>query len=138
MSMIQIGTDDQGLLLTPDDPGLNPEHVIAELRSDRLSATRRVYHGYAQGFRGLADFFAELTTDWRGWEGVRTWESIEGDLRIEAQHKFGHIQLRVTIRANSAAWGNDGWSATADLTLDAGEQLSHASAEVADLARGDE
>jgi hypothetical protein len=136
MSAVQIGTEDQRLRLVPDDPGRNLENVIAELRSDGLIATRRVYHGYTQGFADLADFFAGFAADWRGWDGARTWESVEGDLRIEAQHKFGHVQLRVTVRAHGSGWGNEGWSATADLTIDPGEQLSQAAAGLADLPRG--
>jgi hypothetical protein len=102
---VQLGTDDQGLRLVADDPGRNREHIIAELRSTGLLATRRVYHGYTQGFSDLANFFAELAADWRGWEGSRSWESVEGDLRVEAQHKFGHVQLRVTVRAYGAGLG---------------------------------
>ena len=62
------------------------------------------------GFLDLADFFRGLAADWRDWT-VRRWESIEGDLRIEARHKYGHVQLRVTLRRAQADWGNDGWTA---------------------------
>jgi hypothetical protein len=136
VTAVQIGTEDQGLRLLPDDPGSNPEHVVAQLRSAGLTATRRVYHGYTQGFADLANYFAELAADWRGWDGSRAWESVEGDLRIEAAHKFGHVQLRVMVRAYGSGWGNEGWSATADLTLDPGEQLSQVAADLAGLARG--
>jgi hypothetical protein len=30
--------------------------------------------------------------------GVREWNSLEGDPRIEARHEYGHVQLRVTAR----------------------------------------
>ncbi|WP_407921958.1 DUF6228 family protein [Acidipropionibacterium acidipropionici] len=42
------------------------------------------------------------------WQGVREWESLEGDMRIEANHHGGHIQLRVTLRRDTPlrmAWG---------------------------------
>jgi hypothetical protein len=72
----------------------------------------------------LVDFFTDLERDRRGWDGVRIWESLEGDLRIEARHEYGHVRLRVTLRHSIAEWGSAGWSATADLTVDPGEQLS--------------
>src|SRR5262249_54274306 len=99
-------------------------------------ATRRGYDGYATGFPDLADFFDGLAEDWRGWDGVRTWESAEGDLRIEALHEYGHVHLRVTIRSQGPGWGDDGWSATADLKLDPGDQLQQVAVQLADFAHG--
>ncbi|MDX6428607.1 MAG: hypothetical protein QOE54_973 [Streptosporangiaceae bacterium] len=31
-------------------------------------------------------FLAELAEDFRGWEGLRTWRSLEGDLTLSARH----------------------------------------------------
>jgi uncharacterized protein DUF6228 len=134
---VQIGDEDQGLRLVAEDArGHAPDYVLAELRSGGLSATRRVFHGYTTGFQDLASFFAALAEDWRGWDGVRTWESLEGDLRIDARHEYGHVHLGVTVRAPGPGWGDNGWSATADLRLDPGEQLLQVTANLADLARG--
>jgi hypothetical protein len=84
----------------------------------------------------LDDFFEQQAQDWRGWEGVREWNSLEGDLRIEARHEYGHVQLRVTVRKALTDWGNGSWLATGDLTIDPGEQLTCVAAEVKALAAG--
>lgn len=132
---VQIGGGDEGLRLATDDAdGRAPDHVVAHLRSGGLSATRQVFHGYATGFQDLATFFGNLASAWRGWDGDRSWESVDGDLRIEARHVYGHVHLRVTLRAPGAGWGDDGWSANAHVKVDPGEQLSDVAAQVAALA----
>lgn len=138
MDAVQIGAGDESLRLSPDgDQTVSPEYLLAELRSGHLGnliAVKRIYSaGYAADFQGLAGFFANLAAGWRGWDGERSWESIEGDLRLDARHSHGHVQLRVTLRADGPGWGNGGWTATADLTLDPGEQLSVIAADVAGL-----
>jgi hypothetical protein len=137
MVSVQIGSDDPGLRLVPEHAdGHTPDYVLAELRYGGLSAAGRVFPGYATGFQDLANFFADLADDWRGWDGVRTWASVAGDLRIEARHEYGHVQLHVRLRSPGPGWGDNGWSATADLRLDPGEQLSQVATQVADLVRG--
>jgi Family of unknown function (DUF6228) len=115
----------------PDDPTL--DHLVADLVDDGLSATQRVYAHYASGWRDLAAFFAGLATDWRGWPGTREWTSLESDLKIEARHEFGHVQLHVTLSKYRADSGNHGWRASADITLEPGEQLSRVADELKDL-----
>lgn len=128
-----IGTVSGHLRLRPepDDPSL--DYLVADLVDDGLTATKRVYAHYASGWRDLAAFFGGLATDWRGWSGTREWASIESDLKIEARHEFGHVQLHVTIWQSRADWGNHGWRASADLTLEPGEQLSRVADQLRDL-----
>lgn len=118
--MVQIGSRSEYLQLILDQS--NQETLVATLQVGRLSATTTVAH--YPSFQDLALFFTALMEDWRGWEGTREWESLEGDLRIEARHAYGHVQLRVTLCEIRHDWGNDGWTARADLTIDPGEQLS--------------
>jgi hypothetical protein len=137
MPDVKIGTDDKHLMLTPLDPmDAPPQFLTAELHLDGLTASVAVVHNYASGFQDLADFFEQQAQDWRGWEGVRKWESLEGDLGIEARHEHGHVQLRVTVRKVLPNWGNNGWRATGDLTIDPGEQLTRVAADVKTLAGG--
>ncbi|AIG79137.1 Hypothetical protein AJAP_31575 [Amycolatopsis japonica] len=137
MIQARIGSDHDFLRLTADgfDDGA-PQYLLAELRLQGLSASVQVVHHYATGFADLAEFFQQHVNDWRGWDGVRTWESLERDLKIDASHQYGHVQLRVTIQRFQPDWGNDGWPATGDLTIEPGEQLSQIAQEVKALATG--
>jgi len=133
----RIGSDQDFLQLTADaaEDG-PPQFLLAELQLRGLSASVRVVHSYATGFADLAEFFQCLAEDWRGWDGVRTWESLESDLKIDASHQYGHVQLRVTIQRFQPDWGNEGWTATGDLTIEPGEQLSRIAQEIKALATG--
>jgi hypothetical protein len=131
--MVEIGSASDHLRLRtePDDPTL--DYLVADLSAEGLTATKRVYTHYASGWHQLAEFFAGLAADWRGWSGAREWSSIESDLAIQARHEFGHVQLNVTMRRDRPDWGNHGWTASADLTLEPEEQLSQVAREVKDL-----
>jgi uncharacterized protein DUF6228 len=132
---VEIGSASDCLRLSSDSGDTKLDYLTADLSVDGLSATKRVYAHYASGWRELADFFAVLAADWRGWQGTREWESIESDLRIAARHEHGHVQIRVTLRRALADWGNHGWTASADLALEPGEQLSRVAAELNDLTQ---
>jgi hypothetical protein len=131
---MRIGSPDDYLLLSEDESDPIVQTVIAELSSSGLRAIRTVVHSYSTGFADLAGFFAQLEQDWRGWDDVRSWRSLEGDLGIDARHEYGHVQLRVTLRAYGPGWGNDGWTASASLTIDPGEQLSQIATDLSRLA----
>jgi Family of unknown function (DUF6228) len=55
---------------------------MVRLRVPGLDASRRVWAHYATGFDELVAFFNGLAADWRGWQGERTYESLEHDLRL--------------------------------------------------------
>ncbi|VXC37554.1 conserved hypothetical protein [Nocardioides sp. AX2bis] len=131
---MEIGSASECLRLDveSDDPALGD--LVAVLSVDGLSATKRVYLHPASGWSELEEFFAGLALDWRGWSGTREWTSLESDLSIEARYEYGHVQVRVTLSDALAGWGNHGWKATADLTLDPGEQLSQVAGDLQDLA----
>lgn len=42
---------------------------------------------------GLREFLGDLYEDFRGWDGNRTWRSLEGELTVTAHHD-GHVHLR--------------------------------------------
>lgn len=137
MRVVQLDSGNDYLRFTADESSSNPpEYLGAELHADGLSASREVTAHYATGFRDLADFFQRLATDWRGWAGVREWRSLEGELAIEARHAYGHTRLRITVRRDGPGWGNEGWSATVDLTIDPGEQMRQIADGLASLALG--
>jgi hypothetical protein len=72
----------------------------------------------------------DLADAYRGWDGVRTWESLEHDLRMEATHDGrGHVSLRFVIRGPQA-YEPDAWEASVVVTLDAGEDMRRLTAEL--------
>jgi hypothetical protein len=82
--------------------------VVVRLRVPGLDASLWVSAHYATGFDELVAFLNGLASDWRGWQGERTYESLEHDLRLTATHD-GHVHLVVQLRQTSLS---DGWSAT--------------------------
>ncbi|MFI6306147.1 DUF6228 family protein [Amycolatopsis thailandensis] len=137
MIQVRVGSNQDFLRLTADSTEDGPPRcLLAELQLDGLSASVLLAHHYATGFADLAEFFQEHGDDWRGWDGVRTWESLEKELRIDASHQSGHVQLRVTLQRFRPDWGNDGWTATGDLTIEPGEQLSRIVQDIKVLVTG--
>lgn len=130
VEIVEVGTSSHCLRLSRE-PG-SQDYLSAELCLPGLSARTDVYE--FNGFGGLADFFSGMVADWRGWQGVRECESLEGDMRIEATHDGGHIQLRVTLRRDTpSGWHGERWVTTADLVLELGEQLRGIADELRDL-----
>jgi hypothetical protein len=73
--------------------------------------------------QGVANLFAEAATNWRGWSGAKSWDSVEGELSLQltADHT-GHVTLTVVI--NHDVGGPDSWRVKSQLSLEAG-QLEH-------------
>jgi hypothetical protein len=67
----------------------------------------------------LAALFVSLARDWKGWKGVREWESEESALRLAASHDgLGHINLEIVLRRQRGRPGD--WIAATTIVLDAG------------------
>jgi len=69
--------------------------LAVEVRADGLAYDESVlvYRG-----DGLDAFFDGLATDWRGWDGTRTWDAIEHGMTIEATHRGNRVELLLVIR----------------------------------------
>jgi hypothetical protein len=104
-------------LRDPEWIGAEVASFTATLTADGMEASTGVY---VMGGDGVANLFEAMATEWRGWDGVKGWESLEGDLEVAAQHdRLGQITVRITLRHNLPPE----WEARADLTIDPGEQL---------------
>jgi hypothetical protein len=105
-------------------PDGSPFTIDVELRSSGLAAELPVYASANSGFQDVARFFADMARDWRGWEGTRRYESLEGDLAIAASH-HGHVALDVELVSHTHEW-----TASAHVTINPGEDLARAAAEI--------
>lgn len=98
--------------------------VTVSVALEGLSARREVYLYTSADLRR---YFNGLATAWRGWSGTRTYESIEGELLLEARHTGSHVELHFTLQDRLSP---KGWCIRGKLTLDAGEELSRASEDI--------
>lgn len=109
--------------LTLTDPIIefgNVGRYRVTLDSSGLHATADVY---AYGDDGLVGFIDELAREWRGWDGVKDWHSLEGHLSLSATaDRLGHVSVEVRIQADPSG---EPWIARATLQLEAGSSLEH-------------
>ena len=82
----------------------------------------------------LVDLFESISLDWRGWQGDRSWSSIEGEFRIAASTtKAGKITLAIELANND---GEDDWRLSVPIFTEAG-QLERIAREIAAFFRID-
>ncbi|MCB5167399.1 DUF6228 family protein [Streptomyces bambusae] len=77
---------------------------------------------------GLDAFLSALAEDFRGWEGERTWRSLERDLTLSAEHRpGGYVHLTWGIRDRPPS---EEWHFTTTTVHAAGEEMRHLAAEI--------
>jgi hypothetical protein len=117
--VIRSALDSGKLELSPVEDRDELEYCIAHLVVGSLAARVRFY-SYETRELGLGEFFTDLAKHWRGWDGEKTWESLEGDLVLSASHDgLGHVKLTVELRDRFRDI-EYGWLARAALLLEAG------------------
>jgi len=92
------------------------DYFSVEVMSTSISATTRVY---AYRCDDLATLFDEMSRDWRGWQGSRDWESLEGELKLSctADGK-GHIVVSIRI---AESLNPDTWRIQTTAMIEAGQ-----------------
>ena len=115
---------------TFSNPDLTIDDLIVTAELPGLRAGKRVWD--FDGWSGLLSFFDELAHNWRGWHGEKTFDSIEGDLRLTAKHD-GHVRIAFELREFAGATP---WRAQGELALDPGEELTAAAESLRDLLAG--
>src|SRR4030095_2920760 len=102
------------------------EYYRITFRENEFEASIRVY-AFDPIDNDLPNFFRRLAADWKGWDGTRTWSSLEGEFELSCEHdRVGHVTTMATIRSNH---GGHGWTGQIRFDLPAGE-LETVAAEV--------
>jgi hypothetical protein len=101
------------------DAALEIDGAVARLTRRGVEATVTVHELERGGtMGGVGKFFAGLASGWRGWEGDRSWASLESELELTARHDGrGTIELIVQLGQPLV---EAGWFVRASLFLDAG------------------
>jgi hypothetical protein len=96
--------------------GYDGATYVAALIGHPLSAAVEVYDIRPQEWSRL---FRDLAENWRGWQGTRGHESLEGHLRLVCTADgLGHVTARVHLRGDII--GSD-WRAEDSIYLEAGQ-----------------
>ncbi|MFI1973349.1 DUF6228 family protein [Streptomyces cinnamoneus] len=111
-----------------DDPMLD---FLVRARGQRVSIETlvRTWDG-----DGLDSFLSSLAEDFQGWEGARTWRSLEHDLTLSAEHRPGgyvHLTWGIHDRPLSEEWHFETVTVHA-----AGEEMRNLAAEIHTLLTG--
>jgi Family of unknown function (DUF6228) len=106
--------------------------LVVEMRAAGLTYELPVESGRGDG---VAAFFLGLVDDWKGWRGVRHWETIWGELSIDATHRGQCVELlfvtRVPYRAGES--GDPDVEVRLRIEVQPGEALSRLAATTARL-----
>jgi hypothetical protein len=122
----EVVTIGAAVVSTSTDPYAGCSFEVT-LRGPGLVANRTVF---MFAFSGLPRYFAELAQSWRGWEGVKAWESPEHDLTIEATFTpGGHDRLRFIARNGPIPT----WKASVEVDVEAGEEMARIARTVQNL-----
>lgn len=106
------------------------EYLRVSLQGREIAASSAQVYLY-EPF-ALATFFANIAATWKGWAGVKQWESIEGDFALACtSDSLGHVTMEVTLKSDIYA---EDWRVQVVIQLDAG-QLDQIAAEVAKFLR---
>jgi hypothetical protein len=118
---IEIRSARDGMVLTLSnlvqaDQSALSESFLVSLKGYKLQAEIRASSFMAPN---LGAFFRELSENWRGWEGKKSWATLEGELELSAtSDSQGHIRLAYVVKRPHTDYQ---WELTGALELEAGQ-----------------
>jgi hypothetical protein len=129
MEAVVLGSDLAGTLVLSNPERMEDGELFrptAAVQVEDAAATSRIAANYALGFDDLVEFLSDLADSWKGWEGEKSWNSLEDDLAITARFKgFGRVVLTVELKGPSSPYD---WTLSASITTDPGAQMAEAAA----------
>ena len=92
------------------------EYLDLELEHHSLRASTKIY--LYEDNVSLLSFFEGLSQRWQGWDDIKTWSSVEGDLKLSSSiDSLGHVSFGLDM-ANTVI--SPGWLIKTTLVVDAG------------------
>ena len=122
------GTDGRtltvGTVVSPCADADEPWSFDATLTIPLATASSAVWE-YGRG--GLAPFFRDLSVMWRGWDGVKKYSSLEGELKLECHHDGrGLVICAVSLGSENSP----PWRLAAEISFGAGAHLERMAGEL--------
>ncbi|MEO5969573.1 MAG: DUF6228 family protein [Bdellovibrionia bacterium] len=92
------------------------DYLEMELEVRSLRASTRIYLYDDNG--SFLRFFEDLSKSWKGWEGPKSWKSLEEDLKISCTvDKLGHVSFVLEM---TNGIGDPQWTVKTTLKVDSG------------------
>jgi hypothetical protein len=90
-----------------------------------LKATKRVSIYHYVPNNGFVDFFQNLASHEKPWDGEVIWEPLEGDMKLCATcDPLGHVEFKIVLRKGFNS--SDSWSLECSISVDFGMLPFHA------------
>jgi hypothetical protein len=72
----------------------------------------------------LIAFFDDLAAHWQGWDGAKSYESLEKNLRLTANvDGTGHVLMTIELKSHHI---DHGWSLSTQIRTEPGAQMAEA------------
>lgn len=96
---------------------LDNEYLEVSYQTNGITISAKPYL-YIDGV-GLANFFRSMANEWKGWEGSKSWASIENDFELEATNNgTNSVDLFFSLRKNIGA--DDDWEFKGKIKVELG------------------
>ena len=97
---------------------------MARIEVEGLRASEKINAHYVTCMDDLIHYFDELAAHWQGWDGVKTYESLEWNLRLTARvDSTGHILLAIELKSDHS---DHRWSISTQIRTEPGAQMTEA------------
>jgi hypothetical protein len=105
--------------------------VLSDLRRDQSHYYYRAELTWAEGSvttevidrpTGLANFLSDLADAWQGFDGVREFASMEGEVTIACRYD-GKGVVECVVSLVRPSWNPPSWTVTVDIDFGAGAHL---------------
>ncbi len=98
--------------------------VSASVEVEGLQATEKVNAHYATCMDDLIAFFDDLAAHWQGWDGTKSYESLERNLRLTARvDGTGHVLLTIELKSDHI---DHHWAVSTQIRTEPGAQMTEA------------
>ncbi len=75
------------------------EYFRITIKTESMLASLKVYI-FDPFDKSFCHYFSDIAENWRGWDGVKQWNSLEGELQISSESdSLGHITMDITLES---------------------------------------
>ena len=112
--VVELKSGSTSMILGP----INGEYISIMFESGDIKAkiVSYLYTDYQDYYR----YFQNIADSWKGWQGSKKWQTVEGDFQLEATHDSqSYVFLKLTLIKNQGI--EDEWVLNGRIKIDLGQ-----------------